>query len=190
MLLYFCNDFQNEPWRNVEEGVYWAKFSLEHSTLPDINILITDFLRQYYDSFLQEGGTEEAAEYAMNGYQYLYEQRRCFEKVSADKQADAEKRLFDIIFVLLGYYFEIEPNRFILMTRELEGFENEVPRFAGVVRYLRGYALYLTGEECLKEGSLQEAQQCLQKSLELGYEESAKYLSRFKTTMFGKLVFR
>lgn len=188
--IFLCDDFINEPLRNVEEGIYWAKFSLKHSVLPDMNISIVQMLRSYYDSLLSPDGTDEMAEYVMKGYEYLFEQRYCFEKVNEEKQEEANKALRDVISMLLGYYSIIDLDSFTHLLKQVEAFENEIPRFAKVCSYSRGYGYECLGERYLTEGGLDAAYQCFQNAVELGYENSTQYLARFKTTLFGKLIFR
>lgn len=188
--IYLCDDFINEPWWNAGEGIYWAKFSLEHSALPDMNIVAVKMLKRYYDSLLSPNGSDETAEYVMKEYKYLFEQRYCFKNVCEEKQGEAEGELFNIISMLLGYYSSIDLDAFFQLLKQVETFENEMSRFAGICSFSRGYGYECLGEKYLAEGSLDSAYQCFQNAVELGYENSVQYLRRFKTTLFGKLIFR
>lgn len=175
--IYLSDEFRRTPWSDMREGVYWAKLSLEHSTIPDMNICSMKMLTSYYDSLLHAGGSDEVGEFVMKEYGYLFEHRWCLEKVSESKQEEAEKQLYMIASLLLGYCCSMDySNWFVNLQTELEKFEHEMPRYCRMIRYVRGYGYNCMGEKYLQENKRKWAKQCFQSALEYGYGEAGKYL--------------
>lgn len=188
--LHLLPEFQKQSSVNPRKGVEAAKLFLENGDgSKGLKEMLMGMVMSYYDFC----GVK--SQYSQEGYLYLF--NLLGSMGLAYTTEENMKRLSEIISLLYSklasVYLDDQLHGLEKVSQMLEKLEN----ISGRNQYIKSACKELLqtdyvkiGEIYLSEANLQEAKNYFEKAAWCGSDEAEKYLRRFSTSIFGKLIYR
>ncbi|MBQ7776015.1 MAG: sel1 repeat family protein [Lachnospiraceae bacterium] len=188
--MHLLTEYQNQPDRNPQKGVEAAKVFLENGDgSRGLKEILMGMLIDYYEYC---GYTTD---YSQQGYQYLF--NRLGNIGLAYTTEENKQRLTDIIELLIIKITVVYADegmhgieKVMNLYSQLENVfsRNSYIKAAGQGVLMKYY--FKLGEIHLDNAELQAAKDCFEKAAWHGATSAEAYLRRFKTNIFGKLVYK
>lgn len=193
--LNLLSDMQNESWYNPQKGVQAAKFFIEQSNNSTLKELTIYAVEEYFKRLTQKNGYQQSV---LQEYEYLLEKIGNIGLARSDEQSEGRIRtiLGQLIVALSAYYLNIYENNMQLCLQKIENMLKKMDNYGERNQYIKDGAREETAEQYLQLGKvyleldLQKAQEMFQNAAWHGSVEAEGFLKRFRTNLFGKLVFK
>lgn len=188
-------DMQTENWYNPQKGVQAAKIFIEksdNSTMKELTIYVFE---EYFKKVTQDSGYQQSV---LQEYEYLLGKIGNIGLKYNDEQSKERIRkiLGQLILALTVFYLNLYENNMQLCLQKIENMLRKMDSYGEKNKYIKEGAKEETAEQYLQLGKvylefdLQKAQEMFQDAAWHGSAEAEGFLKRFRTNLFGKLVFK
>lgn len=188
-------DMQNENWYNPEKGIQAAKIFLDQSSNSTLKELIIYAVEEYLKRITQISGYQQNI---LQEYEYLLDKIGNIGLTYSDEESKERIRtiLGQLIVALSAYYLNLYENNMQLCLHKIESMLKKMDNCGERNKYIKDGAREETAEQYLQLGKvylefdLQKAQEMFQNAAWHGSGEAEGFLKRFRTNLFGKLIFK
>ena len=194
-ILNLLPDMQSENWYNPQKGIQAAKIFLDQSNNSVLKELIIYAVEEYFKRVTQISGYQQNI---LQEYEYLLDKIGNIGLTYSDEESKERIRtiLGQLIVALSAYYLNLYENNMQLCLQKIESMLKKMDNYGERNKYLKDGAREETAEQYLQLGKvylefdLQKAQEMFQNAAWHGSGEAEGFLKRFRTNLFGKLIFK
>lgn len=188
-------DMQNENWYNPTKGIQAAKIFLDQSSNSTLKELIIYAVEEYLKRITQIRGYQQNI---LQEYEYLLDKIGNIGLTYSDEESKERIRtiLGQLIVAFSAYYLNLYENNLQLCLQKIENMLRKMDNYGEKNKYIKDGAREEIGEQYLQLGKvylefdLQKAQEMFQNAAWHGSGEAEGFLKRFRTNLFGKLIFK
>lgn len=194
-ILNLLPDMQNENWYNPTKGIQAAKIFLDQSSNSTLKELIIYAVEEYLKRITQISGYQQNI---LQEYEYLLDKIGNIGLTYSDEESKERIRtvLGQLIVALSAYYLNLYENNLQLCLQKIENMLRKMDNYGERNKYIKDGAREEIAEQYVQLGKvylefdLQKAQEMFQNAAWHGSGEAEGFLKRFRTNLFGKLIFK